>query len=354
MIFFIHSIPAWLEHISLAFCIGTLVCRLWVIAPAAGADVSDHENILRRMWLFFSVSVAVLFASSVADLIVRAAEMSGNPVPSVIPVLPTVIFRTHYGRAWLIRIAALVLLSITVWTGRRYRGSRGFLFFVVALGLIISMTESATGHASDAGDFSLAEIMDWLHLVAASVWGGGLFVLAVVMLPKIVESGDHAAPFIASVAARFSRIAGFAVGIIVLTALYHARVYVGSVDGLVKTPYGRTIIAKIVLFFFLLSLGTFNRYIIVPRLQEWAGVRTTKPGAMRRLVSSILAPFVTNLNGHRAALRFMRSVRTEALLMLGVLICVALLRHEIPARHFTHLEHMRKMAPHTQLEHQNY
>jgi copper resistance protein D len=306
------------------------------------------------MWLFFGVSVAVLFASSVADLLVRAVEMSGNPIPSVIPVLPTVIFRTHYGSVWLIRIAVLVLLSILLRTGRRYLDSNGFLLFLLALGLIAAMTETATGHASDAGDFSVAEIMDWLHLAAASVWGGGLFVLSLIILPKLTGRGEQKAPLIAGCARRFSRIAAIAVWIIALTAVYHARVYVGSVDALVKTPYGQTIIAKIVLFFFLLSLGAFNRYIIVPRLQEWAGVRTTKPGAMRRLVSSILAPFVTNLREYRAALQFMRSVRTEALLMLGVLLCVSLLRHEVPARHFTHLEHMRKMAPNTQLEHHNH
>ena len=40
----------------------------------------------------------------------------------------------------------------------------------------------------------------------------------------------------------------------------------------------------------------------------------------------------------------MRNVRVEALLMMGILLCAALLRHEIPARHFLHLEHMHGMG----------
>jgi putative copper export protein len=181
--------------------------------------------------------------------------------------------------------------------------------------------------------------MDCLHLLAASVWGGGLFVLSMAILPKIVKPGDHSARLIADVAGRFSKIAGLAVGIIVLTALYNEWVYVGSFEALLKTPYGRTVIVKIFLFFLLLNLGGFNRYISVPLLQEWAGISPDNRGIIHRIAAQFRTRFLGSPKGDRIALRFMHSVRVEAFLMIAVMLCAASLRHEIPARHLSHMEH---------------
>lgn len=336
---FFHSIPTWLDLISLAYCIGTLVCLLWVLPITADTDIPRHEDLLSRMWFLFGVAISALVMSSVAGLLVRSAEMSGFPLQRVFPALPTVIFRTHFGHVWLIRIAALMLMAITVKAGRRHRNTEGFLYAMLGAGLIIAMTESASGHASDAGDFSVAEIMDCLHLLAASVWGGGLFVLSMAILSKIVKPGDHSAWLIADVAGRFSKIAGLAVGIIVLTALYNEWVYVGSFEALLKTPYGRTVIVKIFLFFLLLNLGGFNRYISVPLLQEWAGISPDNRGIIHRIAAQFRTRFLGSPKGDRIALRFMHSVRVEAFLMIAVMLCAASLRHEIPARHLSHMEH---------------
>ncbi|HSA77458.1 MAG TPA: CopD family protein [Nitrospirota bacterium] len=306
------------------------------------------------MWLLFGVGIAGIMASGFADILVRAAEMSGKPLQAVLPVLTTVILKTHIGRIWLIRMAALILLSVTMITARRSRNSRAFLYFVLVFLVVISVTESASGHASDAGDFSVAEIMDWLHLLGALAWGGGLIALSIVILPHMVKQDDHAAQSIAGAAARFSRIAGITVGIIAFTALYQAWVYAGSIEALLKSPYGRTVIAKIVLFFLLLGLGAFNRFVSVPSLQEWAGITATSRGIISRLVLPVLLPLARDLKGRPLAVRFMRNVRVEALLVVGILLCAALLRHEIPARHFSHLEHMHNAGQLTSSEHDEH
>ena len=162
---FIHIIPEWLELVSLTFCIGLLACRLWVLTLSARAGFIEQENILDAMWKLLPICAAVMIVSSGANLLLRAAEMSGHPLSSVLPVLPKVI-HTHLGRAWLIRIGALILLLITVMAGGRWRGSREVTALMLGIAVIITMTESASGHASDKGDFSVPEIMDFLHLLA--------------------------------------------------------------------------------------------------------------------------------------------------------------------------------------------
>jgi putative copper resistance protein D len=334
-----HTVPEWLELTSLAFCIGVLSCRILVFTASAGTGLSYRESLVAGMWRLFGICIAAMIASSVANLLMRAMEMSGQSGSSVFPVLPTVIFRSHVGRVWLIRMVALVILSIALKAGGRYRDSRGFLAFMFGITIVISMTESASGHASDKGDFSIPEIMDWLHLLAASLWGGGLFVLSVVILPELVRLGDQAAPVIAGVARRFSRIAGISVGIIVITALYNAWVYVGSSRALWETFYGRVVIAKISLFLVLVNLGAFNRYVRVPLLQEWGGFSSRSRWIIDRIAARLRTRFLGRQTGYEVALRFRRGVRVEAFLMIWVLLCVALLRHEIPARHQVHIWH---------------
>ncbi len=348
----IHSLPFWFELTSLAVFFGVLVCRLWILLPAVSAGLPDQDAVRRRTWLFFGVGIVVMFASSIADLLVGAAEMSNTPIRSVFPLLPAVILKTHFGRVWLIRVASLILICIIASTAGGRRETRPFQYFLLGFGLIIAMTQSASGHASDAGDFSVAEIIDWLHLLAALVWGGGLFILSLVLLPNMVKAGERAAPVLAGVAVKFSRIAGIAVGIIFLTALYNVWAYVGGIEALWGSPYGRTIIAKIVLFFLLLVLAAFNRYVSVPGLREWAGLAPENGSVVSRLVKPVLASFARDPKGSMTAVRFARSVRIEAVLMTGVLLCAALLRHEIPARHFAHLEHMQAAGGHMGAEHE--
>ncbi|SRR6266704_3737004 len=339
----IHIIPEWLELVFLSFSIGALVCRLWVLEDSAVTHLHSRLNFLARMWRLLGIVVAAMIACSAGDLLVHSAEMSGQPLSNALSVLPTIVFHTHLGHAWLIRITALVLLSLTLGAGRRYRDSRTCIYLMLGLLAIAAMTKSASGHASDSGDFSIAEIMDWLHLMAASLWGGGLFVLAVTILPDLARLVDRTAEVNAKVAHRFSRMASIAVGIIAVTSLYNAWSFVGSIGALWKASYGWTVITKSILFLLLIGLGAYNRYVGVPLLQECAGLSPVR-GAL---------PFIARLrrplDERRIQQRFMLTVRAEALLMILVLLCAALLRHQVPARHHAHTEHAEgkpSLSPH--------
>ena len=347
---FIHAVPEWLELIALAFLTGALVCRLWIFTPSAGAAYPRQESLLNRIWFVIGICMVTMIVSNIGQLFMRASEMSGQTISKVFPVISTVVFRTHLGGVWLIGIAALFILTAVAVAGRKRRDTRGFLFSMLAITIIISMTKSASGHASDAGDFSIPEILDWLHLIAALLWGGGLLVLSVI-LPELVMTGDPAAPQLAVVASRFSKIAGIAVALIAITALYNVWIYVGGYKALLGTPYGRIIIAKILLFFLLVNLGAFNRYINVPLLQEWGGFSPGRQGIINSAAQQFFKRILLTQDGHKIALRFTRSVRTEALLVAGVLLCVAMLRHEIPARHQSHMGHTGVGGSHANHEH---
>src|SRR5271157_1316071 len=320
---YIVIVPEWSELIFMTVCIGTLVCGLWILGASAGSGDSYQGNLLTRLRWLLGICIFVMILSSMVNLLLRGVNMSGQPITAVSSFLPVVLFRTHYGHVWLVRIAALIFLAVLFGVGGRHRDSRGLLLAMLGVAVVIALTGSASGHAADVGDFSVREIVDWLHLLAASFWGGGLIVLSTAVLPKLVTLDRHAAPLLAGVARRFSRMAGIAVGIIAVTALHNYVVYVGSFEALWTSPYGLTVVVKIILFFILANLGAFNRYVNVPLLQEWAGASAEGREFITRVVLRLFPSLQLGGNGYRTAVRFLRSVRTEAALIVFVLFCAA-------------------------------
>ncbi len=335
----IRSIPSWLELVALAFCAGTLVCRLWVLPPAVRSGLTGHDHLMRRMRILFGIGIAVVIAGSITELLLRAAEMSGAPIRSIVPLLPAVVLKTHYGKLWLIRMAVLAFITVLLLTTKTSRDSEAVLVLLFVCTAVIAATESATGHAADAGDFTSAEFMDWMHLLGALCWGGGLLALSLMPASAAPEQDGKAANAIAHAAAQFSRIAGISVVIILITSLYHAWAYVGSIEALEETFYGRIVTVKMGLFFLLLVLAAFNRYLGVPALMERAGIPVARSGIIGRLVAAAFPYLMRRAEWQAAAVRFVRIIRFEAILMLGVLLCASLLRHEIPASHYLHREH---------------
>src|SRR5690242_7157252 len=105
-----------------------------------------------------------LFGVMVASFFLTALEMSATPAGGLFNLMPVVFLPTHFGSVWILRVVCIALLSI-VWFAIRNRIPSRLLYLSTAsLSCVIAMTMSATGHASDAGDFSFPEIMDWFHL----------------------------------------------------------------------------------------------------------------------------------------------------------------------------------------------
>jgi putative copper export protein len=341
-----HAIPTVFDLLALATCLGALGCRLWVLpAMSTASEAIGFDAFLASLWQLLGACLATLVVSSVGELAGRAVEMSDRPLAATFPVLPTILLQTHYGRLWLVRPLSLTVLWIGWWAGRTRLRSWIIPAGMLGTGAMVAMTRSASGHAADWGDLTLPALNDWLHLLAASLWGGGLLALSLVVLPTAIKLPELRRPLIAAIARRFSVLAGVALAGVLLTGIYNAWLQVGTISALWETPYGRTLLAKLFLVFPLLALGASNRYISVPLLQRWAGL----PMAKRRFphASLIIRYLVTGRRkppGAHVVRQFRRTTWAEAICIIGVFICTALLLHGVPARHGSHRAHMHTEA----------
>ena len=282
----------WVSLAALAGLVGSLVLADRVFPPDA------PERIRRPLARWSRSAAAILLIASGGELILRARTMSGGDLSTTLAVVPSVLGRTHFGTIWVARAVALGILVLAA--GRRGRVAPGA---ALCLALAVALSTTLVGHAADQGDLSLAVLIDWLHVSAATAWIGGLFCLAVLVLPGAASwPRDRVEPLVR----RFSVLAGWCLAAVIGSGIYNGWTEIGSVRALWTTPYGEILGAKIALVLAIVALGAANRYAAVPRL-----------AADPRAATARLSAYVA----------------WEAALGLLVLGCTARLAQASPPRH---------------------
>jgi putative copper export protein len=327
------------DLLSLACCLGALICRLWVLPP----DLSNSDSTVARLLLgsvrrLLGGLIVLLALAGMAQFLIRVTVMTERPITEIASILPTILLRTHYGRLWILRTMMTVVLFAVWWLERKDRGTRTRTAVMLGLAAGIGLTRSLTGHAADWGDPSFAELFDWMHLCAASAWGGSLWVFALCVFPVTLPSLDEHRESFAAMASKLSTLSGMALGTLVVTAFANACYQVQNLQGLMGTGYGRVILIKILLLSVLVILGATNRYLSVPALQVWGGQPPPKSGALFRcLLGHRLPQHPDPARMNLVARRFALKVQLEALLFAIVLFWTAVLLHGIPAAHLVHM-----------------
>ncbi|MHB1672315.1 MAG: hypothetical protein ACYCVM_09805, partial [Acidiferrobacter sp.] len=201
------------DIIALVLVIGPLATTLWVLPKEA------RNAFQARLWHFTGAALVALTLSSMTLLVGRTLEMSRQGLSKVVHWLPLVLRETPFGRVWLVRPIMLVLAWAAWYIGRNLERRRVAASFLFAAAAVIAFTRSATGHPADQGSWTLPEWVDWIHLVAVSVWAGVVFTMSVVIFPRLPQ--ERVSPSVrADLITRLSSVATVAlIGILVTGVL---------------------------------------------------------------------------------------------------------------------------------------
>ena len=170
-----HVLVRWLEFTALVGLVGGLIYWQFV-----SPSISQHLSILDRRAFRHGILLTVLFlaVTDVTDMVMRSMMISGKSIGGVLPVIPTVLLKTHFGWVWMSRISLIALLAVLYLAIRgKNVMSRADRFVSIAIAGGLCLTLSLSGHAVDLGNFRLTVLADWIHVVAVSAWVGGLFFL---------------------------------------------------------------------------------------------------------------------------------------------------------------------------------
>ena len=96
--------------------------------------------------------------------------------------------------------------------------------------------------------------------MASSLWGGGLFALSIAILPAVFRLPTRRRQCIATIAQRFSILAGVTLAEVLLTGLYNAWAQLGMIRALWEVSYGRMLLVKLLLVIPLVAFGASNHY----------------------------------------------------------------------------------------------
>jgi copper transport protein len=267
----------WANLFSLALGVGGVAFFLFVWRPTVPTGSSPIEA---RMRLLMGIGWAFIGVTSFLLILLQYALATGNVLFAGIDgnALNSLISGTRFGQLWLARMALWFGLGGALWFAR---GDSFFYGVALVIGTAILLTNSLFSHAQGAYDVTASVAADVLHLVGMVMWVGGLFYLLSIIGAVRAHLPDPAV-LLGQVVARFSNFARIAVAALIITGVYSAWLQVGSVEGLLTTLYGQSLLIKLVLTLPVLGLAFVNLVYTHRGLQAgqpiWAG-------RLRKLVS---------------------------------------------------------------------
>ncbi|EUJ28406.1 copper resistance CopC/CopD family protein [Listeria cornellensis] len=197
------------------------------------------------------------------------------------------VMQSRIGHLWLVQVASLLALMLSLFLlFQKNCLEKVWLWLVpLALFMVLLFIKAMQGHAAGSPDKTIAIPMDFLHLVSASAWVGGIVVLFL-LLPKQLE---------AKVAwNRFSPWAASFVGMIIVSGLLMSVMNLGSMAKLFTTEYGKVILLKIALFLVMGALGLVH-YLYMRQTGKMMSAKTIVVEFGLGIVILGVAAFLTNV-----------------------------------------------------------
>jgi putative copper resistance protein D len=224
-----------------------------VYAPVPGDAGTPPVRAIRALALLSLLTAVLALGSAMANMTGDAAILA-DPA-GLLDILRT----TGFGQTWGLRL--ILGLAIAALALRARPADR----LLTALSALFLISIAYSGHSRmQSGALGWAHVFaDALHLTAAGAWLGGLLAL-VLLVPRLIRLGREGAA--AGVLHQFSGMGYFAVAALIATGLFKSWLLVVNLQGLVTTPYGRTLMVKLVLFAGMGALALTNRFWITPAL----------------------------------------------------------------------------------------
>ena len=200
-----------------------------------------------------ALAALALLADGIGFALTGAAmtgELSGMTDPEMLDLL----WQTPVGTAFACRVAGLGLVLL----GLRLAGIG--LPIAAAGGLLALWSFSRVGHVWDVGALWLQFLL-LLHLAGAAFWIG-------VLTPLHALAGHRESlSLAASLGHRFGRVAAIAVPFLIAAGIVLAWRLLGSVEALLETGYGLTLLGKIGAVACLLAAAAANKHRFVPAMR---------------------------------------------------------------------------------------
>jgi putative copper resistance protein D len=292
---------------------GIIFFDLFIASPAlrqADTRLDLTAAIFRiRTTAILWISLVLSIASGFAWLCLLAARITGKPFTDVIAdgTIWIVLSQTQFGFAWELRFSFAFTLAACLLVPRTKTLGMAIWLKVLAAMLAAAYLGGLAfaGHGQEGLGleryFHLAA--DFLHLVAAGLWLGGLIPLALLLAYLRRFREDAWISVACDAASRFSDLGVVVVATLLISGTINAYFLIGDVRHPLETSYGQLLFVKIALFAAMVCLAGINRQYLLPRLCVDSGTG----------------------RGARSTQWLLRSTLVELFLGVGIIIIIGIL-----------------------------
>ncbi len=235
-----------LRFVAMIIMIGLVALLLFVWEPLRRRDVMDSRVVTAPADARFRATTAWLgLGASLTLVLIYLVYLPIEAWSNGITI--SELLQLRQGR---IDLAALLLAASAVpclWVATK-GATRAATIAAAGIALLLAATPGLAGHASTQSPVWRSVAIDWVHVIAAGTWGGGLIVLAVAV-PRMLRTmtADEHAPLVRSIVHRFTRLALGGLIVLVVTGVLSAVLFAGSISAIADTSWGRLVIAKAII-----------------------------------------------------------------------------------------------------------
>jgi copper transport protein len=297
----------WAVFLTVMSAIGLFVLRTLIARPLVSRVDGTTLRAVSRAFAVASLLALVAIPIYLEESTAIDSLRSFFAVGTLLPLWRTTAFGRGYVDLELCFCLFAVAGSIALWLDRPDQPRRTVAALLSLSGALAAAAAVLTlpgtsGHAGQTSPRGLSLLFDWLHLVAGSVWLGGL--VGLLVLWRSLPAARRVAGLSVSVP-RFSNVAFLSVMVLLGSGIGSTVVHLPVLAALWQTTYGKVILIKIGILAATLCLAAVNLLRTKPR-------------------------FARSGTGDAAARLLRRLVGGEALLVAGAVFAAALLSSLAP------------------------
>ncbi|MDW0118987.1 MAG: CopD family protein, partial [Nitrososphaeraceae archaeon] len=279
----------------------------------------------KNLAIYYVVASIILVSSNFAILYFQAIAING----SVIDVLGT-----SFGTVLLERsLISFIIFGLSLYEYRQFRKKESHAFSrlesigILTIGIILLATTSLIGHAASSKQL-IPLIIDFVHNLTASIWIGGTFYLAFVLIPILKASKMNLYYKLATLSVwipRYSTLVVTLLGIIIITGPFLLYILEDNLSLVIGSLYGTFLIAKLSLAGLMVILGGYSSIFIYNQVINLLKVAQVVGG--NKLSNSKL-PYEESESERKAEstiVNFRRALLIESILGIALLLSVGLL-----------------------------
>jgi putative copper export protein len=260
-------------NLALAWMVGVLSARWWLRRRLAdygdpGAPGKPDTVGTAEVWRAAAAgrlrgslrwAAPLCLCGAVAALWAAAAAMAGVPWQEAADAFRLLLTQSAFGKAGLLGLVSLAVLSLLAWLAPRWRGLDGAAALLL---MAFAASRVANSHAAEQGLFSVGLAVEYVHLLLVAQWVGSVAAAGWVVLPLAATLSD-ARNGLERYLSPLSDTAAAALAGIVATGIYNAwhalDLAANTSAQAFGSAYGKALIVKLVLVGLAAVLGGYNK-----------------------------------------------------------------------------------------------